>query len=230
MKHTNRLLFSVAASIAMITGPAMAQQVSSQLSSIVTFATTEAVQKELGVSDDVARKLTQLDVEYSAMFQKEYDDAGINPRDFPNRMTDEQRRKYIEIGRRLNDECVPKAMELLSADQQRRLQQIAFQSRLMSNYARTLAMSDVASELNLTDDQRQQLTILGREFIQSMFGPGTNGKGKEGIERMTKQREEYTTKANEVLTAEQKEKLNKLKGKDFDPSLLVVRRSQGKAK
>jgi Spy/CpxP family protein refolding chaperone len=213
-------------------GPAIAQQKSEgtrdvgtlQSPNIVNMAVVEAVQKDLGVSDEVARKLTLLRDEYRAAAQKEYQDAGINPRDFPNSLTAEQQRKYIEIGRRLNNEFFPKAKELLTANQNKRFQQIQFQSRLRGLSAMALLAPEVASELNLTDDQKRKLNALRNEFIPKQNALMTVVGGKKGSgdrEGLAKLREEYATKAMEVLTAEQRETMNKLKGNEFDLSKFV---------
>src|SRR5207247_4659279 len=65
--------------------------------SLVTLAGVEAVQKDLGVSGDVASKLTSLRDDLNAARQKEYQTAGINPQDFQN-ITAEQRQKMAAIG------------------------------------------------------------------------------------------------------------------------------------
>ena len=240
MKRTNRVLYLVVVSLAMSAGPAIAQQKSAgtrdvgtlQSPNIVNMAVVEAVQKDLGISDEVASKLTLLRDEYRAAAQKEYQDAGLNPRDFPNSLTAEQQRKYIEIGRRLNDEFFPKAKELLTADQNKRFQEIQFQSRLRGLSTMALLAPDVASELNLTDAQKQKLNALTKEFMpkqNDLMAVVGGKKGSGDREGFAKLREEYTTKAMEVLTAEQKQTLNKLKGNEFDLSKFVLpRTTQGK--
>src|SRR5262249_30991442 len=169
-KRTDRLLLLVAVSLAMTAGSSMAQQKSEgtresatlQPDNIVNLAAIEAVQKDLGVSPDVASQLTQLRDEYRPAGQEEYQDAGINPRDRASSLTDEQRRKYAEIGRKLDDEFIPKAKKLLTADQNKRFQQIQLQHRLNSSGPRALLAADLASELKLRDDQQQKLNALSR--------------------------------------------------------------------
>jgi len=216
-----------------------AQRATLESDNIVNIAGIEAVQKDLGVSDEVARKLTLLRDEYRAAIQKEYQAAELNPRFNPNQLTFEQRRKHVEIGRSLNDRFFPKAEELLSADQQRRLQQIQFQSRLRSRGPGAFVMPEVASELKLTDDQTRKLNALRSEFMRAAFPTASSFKSKERkdvAERLMKHREEFAakasellTKAMEVLTAEQKETLNKLKGNEFDLSKLITARPPAKA-
>jgi hypothetical protein len=184
----------------------------------------EAVQKDLGISDDVASKLRSVLDDSRAAIETEYQDASINPQDYPNNMTAEQRLKYREIGKKNIDEFVPKRKELLTADQNKRFQQIQFQWLLSINGPMAILAPDVASELKLTDDQKQKLDTLGREFLQSL--PGFNGGGSRTA--ALKHREEYTTKAIDVLTAEQKETLNKMKGNEIDVSQLASARPTAK--
>jgi len=226
MKRTNRLLFSVAASFAMTAGLAMAQQkgrvppflIRFPSVEIVHFAALEAVQKDLGVSDEVARKLTLLREDYRATYQKECQDADILQSPGP---VNAAIPKLREIGPKLDDEFIPKVNELLSADQQKRFQQIRFQGRLRNRGP--TALLDVASELKLTDDQQQQLNALTADFRQDQTRLAVGRASKESTEGLRKVREEYATKAAEMLTAAQKATLDKLKGSDFDASQLVVR-------
>jgi hypothetical protein len=186
---------------------------------LVHFAAIEAVQKDLGVSEEVARKLTLLRDDYRATYQKECQAADIlqSPGPFNAALP-----KLREIGKNLDDEFTPKVSELLSADQQKRLQQIRFQGRLKNlGFA---ALSDVGSELKLTDDQLQKLRALAMEYRQRQRENAPNGPNdREAAARPSKVKEEFLTKAVELLSAEQKATLDKLKGSEFDTSQLVIR-------
>src|SRR5206468_11764009 len=113
-----------------------------QFNSLVTLASQEPVQKELGVSGDAASKLTSLRDDYVAAQRKEYESAGINPQDFQN-LSAEQRQKMNSIATKLGEEFNPKVKELLSADQFKRLKQIQIQAQGSA----ALNIPDVASEL-----------------------------------------------------------------------------------
>jgi len=228
MRLTKRILFSVVVAMAaMAVATASAQQKGRRGgfggfggfgNSLVTLAANEAVQKDIGASGDVASKLTSLRDDLNAARQKEYQTAGINPQDFQN-MTAEQRQKMVTIGNKLNDEFNPKLKGIVSADQYKRLQQIQLQASLRNQGPSALTAPEVASELNLTDDQKKKLTDLNMEFMQKqrdLFGGGGGG----GQEAFTKLREERTSKTMEVLTAEQKTKLEKLEGSTFDVAQL----------
>jgi Spy/CpxP family protein refolding chaperone len=99
---------------------------------------------------------------------------------------------------------------------------------LSLNGPRAILEPDVATELKLTDDQKQKLDTLGKEFFQSL-PPSPRGSGKDlTYSKVGKNREEYTTKAIDVLTAEQKETLNKMKGNEIDVSQLTSARPPAK--
>jgi hypothetical protein len=225
MRVTKRVLFTVlVVTMALAVGTVSAQQKGRRGgggffggggNNLVTLAAVEAVQKDLGVSSDVAGKLTSLRDDLNAARQKEIQSAGINLQDFQN-MTAEQRQKLTAIGNKLNDEFNPKVKALVSADQYKRLQQIQLQAALRNQGPPALTAPEVASELKLTDDQKKKLEDLNTEFLQKqrdLFGGGGGGQ-----EAFAKLRDERTSKTMDVLTAEQKTKLETLKGSAFDVS------------
>jgi hypothetical protein len=191
-------------------------QVTRQPTDTLNLAAMEAVQKDLGVSDEVASRLTRLLDEYRAALLKEYQDANLGPRSDPNALTPDQRQRQIEIQRRLQGQFAAKAEAHLSDDQRRRIQQISFQRRWNSNAPLALLLAD--SDLKVTAEQRQTLGNLVREFPQATPLGGTS----EALERIAKHRQESIERAVDVLTAEQKETLSNLKGKEFDLSKLVL--------
>jgi hypothetical protein len=164
----------------------------------------------------VARKLTLLRDNYRATYQKECQDADILQSPGPlNPLSP----KLREIGRKLDDEFIPKVNELLSADQQKRFRQIRFRGGLSNNFPK--ALLDAASDLTLSEDQKQKLKALDGERRQEQIPRGRGGAGER--ERYLKVQEKYSQKATEVLTTDQKATLDELKGSDFDTSQLVVR-------
>jgi len=231
MRVTKRILLVVAVvACAMVVGTVSAQQKGQRGfgrggfglgggNNLVTIAAVEAVQKDLGVSSDVAGKLTSLRDDLNAARQKEFQSANINLQNFQD-LSAEQRQKMTEIGNKLNDEFNPKVKGLVSADQYKRLQQIQLQAALRNQGPPALTVPEVASELKLTDEQKKKLNDLNTEFLQKqrdLFGGGGGGGGQEAF---TKLRDERTAKTMDVLTAEQKTKLDTLKGSAFDVSTL----------
>jgi hypothetical protein len=132
--------------------------------------------------------------------------------------------------RKMDDEFLPKVDELLSADQQKRFQQILFQ--LTFRDRGPLALVAVASELKLTEEQQQKLVALDRELSPPPLPfkarpPGPRAEpvatGREAAENRRLKVREFSAKAVEVLTAEQKATLETLQGGEFDLYLLEIR-------
>jgi hypothetical protein len=59
---------------------------------IVSLATNEAVQKDLGLSGDVVSKLNTLNDDYRAARTKEYETAGVDFQNFGNLSNDERQK------------------------------------------------------------------------------------------------------------------------------------------
>lgn len=191
--------------------------------SLVTVAANENVQKDLGTSADTAGKLRELRDDYFAAVQKENQNAGISFQGIQNMSREEREKmtaKMAEVGRKLNDEFNPKVKALVSDDQYKRLQQIQLQSNLRNSDPSALTAADVAAELKLTDDQKTKLNDLNSEFGGRLRELFTGGGGGGNQEAFAKLREERTTKTLEILTADQKTALEKLKGPEFDVSQL----------
>jgi hypothetical protein len=180
--------------------------------SLPALAGHEAVQKDLGISGDLAGKLAALRDDIVAAQQKEYQVAGVSQQAFQN-MSAEQRQKMTQISTKLNEEFDPKLKAMISADQIKRLNQIRLQFGLANQGPLAITAPEIASELSLTDDQREKLNALNgelaerqREMFRSGFDPAANAK----------LREERVAKTTELLSAEQKEKLKTLTGSPFD--------------
>lgn len=163
----------------------------------------EAVQADLGLSADLKTKLA------AALPERGPGGGGGgggNPRD----MTDEQRQKWMEERRARQAEDDKKIAGLLDAKQLARLKQI----RVQALGAGVLMDETLAKELGVTDDQVGKL----RSAMQEMRGQGQGGGGNPG-----EMRAKMTAKAMEILSADQKAKLETLKGPAFDVSKLQMR-------
>jgi len=206
-----KVLLSMAVLLAMSTGSAIAQSGNPWF-----LLQSRSVWKDLNdweVSDEVLNKLVSLNADSKSEMEQACQDAGINPREFPFPNAPGKAAKYQEIRKTIDEEFGKKGMELLTADQQKRLQQILLQQRLRQDSQRALLSPDVASELKLTDDQIQKLKDQRRDFSQSL------GQGKTilGLH------DEYNPKAIDLLTAEQKEMLDNLKGNEVNLSVFFPR-------
>ena len=175
---------------------------------LVTLAAIESVQKDLGVGNDMARKLTVLGDEYQETVQKELEAAGIK-RQPGQRIPEELRLKTLSIRGRVRNEFIPRTKELLSDHQAYRLRQIWLQACMKSG-PRGLLEPDVAWELALTDDQKRALDSLNAEMKEKPCPGGQPVKGsREAMAQLLSIQEEYAKKAADVLTTDQKAALGK---------------------
>ena len=160
----------------------------------------EAVQADLGLAADLKKKIAAELPERAPGGGG----GGGNPRD----MTDEQRQKWMEERRARNAEDDKKIAGLLDAKQLARLKQI----RVQALGAGALMDDTLAKELSITDDQVAKFQSAMQEMRQG------GGGGNPG-----EMRAKMTAKAMEILSADQKAKLEALKGPAFDVSKLQMR-------
>jgi hypothetical protein len=232
MKTILRAAFLVAlVSVAFLPVLAMAQQkgrgglsnlFGSSSSSLLGLANNEAVQKDIGLSGDIIKKLSALYDEYNATRRKEMAAAGINVGSFRN-MSSEDRQKLADLGAKLDEQFAPKVKELLVPDEFKRLRQIQLQAAGSSAYAD----SEVVKELSLTDEQQQKLAELEAETVRlerEIYAAG--GDFQERIARTREMREQRDAVARDVLTTEQAARLASLRGQAFDVSQISSRRGK----
>ena len=162
----------------------------------------EAVQADLGLSAELKTKISTELPDQGPRGGA----GGGNPRD----MTDEQRRKWMEERRARNVEDDKKIAGLLSPEQLARLKQI----RVQALGAGILMDETLAKALAITDDQIAKL----QSAMQDLRQGGGGGGGNPG-----EMRAKMTAKAMEILDADQKAKLEALKGPAFDVSKLQMR-------
>jgi hypothetical protein len=173
---------------------------------------------------------------------KELDDARKarreKNRDQSQNLSREERQKQMQEAMKEMAEEVKKIdkkiEEILLPHQLERVKQIQLQSQLQISVGVAISSLEVAKELGLTDEQKEKIKAIGDEARKAMgdMRPGGGRRGNGGgdqnaerpsreemqkvFEKMTKAREENEKKYMEVLTAEQKEKLETMKGKKFD--------------
>jgi Spy/CpxP family protein refolding chaperone len=182
----------------------------------------EKVQKELELSKDQVDQLTKL--------AEETREAMADLRD-----QDLDREKRTEKATELTKKGTAKINEVLLPHQQDRLKELRIQ--LAGN--RALLQADVAEKLNLTSEQKEKLGELMPAFGGFGAGGGRGrgegrgagegrgeGRGGEGRgeargerpseEERAKRTEERNKQVMDVLTSEQKDQYEKMKGKKTD--------------
>jgi hypothetical protein len=211
------------ATVALMAQPAWAQRFGFGRSSnsLVGLAANEAVQKELGVSGDAARKLQSLSDDYRAASQKETTALGIDfaaiadlPRAEQAAKNREVNAALAEMTRKLTAEFLPKLREVLNDQQLTRLRQIQLQAMGMEAYSEP----EVTSALVLSDDQKKKLVDLRNEYSRKQ--QDLDGDFQQRFAKIRELNSERDKKARELLSAEQQAQLTGLYGQPFDTTQL----------
>jgi hypothetical protein len=175
----------------------------------------EAVQKEIGVTDDQKAKLTALREEFQKESAKVRTDAGLPEAGGGGgggaRPTEEQIAKLTEGMKKVNETFTPKLKETLKPEQLERVQQIAYQAAGPQAYSNP----EVVKALEITKEQEEKIATVNKDFQEKMQAAFAGGAGG-GPEAFAKLRTEQTEALDKVLTKEQAEKWTALKGKKFD--------------
>ncbi len=177
----------------------------------------EAVQKELELVDDQKSEITKITEES----RQGLGDLFGGLRDLPD---EERQAKMREMQEKLaaqNKETEEKINKVLLDHQKKRLKEITLQVRGVA----ALSDAEVATALALTTDQKDQIKKViedgdrARNDLRQNAGDGDREALREKGQTI---RQETEQKALAVLTADQKTKLENMKGKKFeiDPALL----------
>lgn len=162
----------------------------------------DAVQTELGITAEQKAK-------FLAAVGERVRDAAAGAGGFRD-MSPEERQQRMEERRAQMTEEDGKIAGILTDAQKTRLEQI----RVQALGAGALMDPTIAEQLGITDDQRSEF----RSMMQEMRDEARSGGAGGGSWR-----EAMTAKAMEILTADQKAKLDALRGPAFDVSSLQLR-------
>jgi hypothetical protein len=198
---------------------------SGRTNSLLSLARNDAVQKDLGVSGDVAGKLNELYDQYRSASDREFKAAGFDNdalRDLPALERAAEMRKVnersAEVTRKLLDRFVPKLEELLTSEQIQRLKEIHLQAAGIEVWLEP----SFAQQLDLSEVQKALLAELRNEYSRRQ--QQLDGDFTQRLNRIREMNNERDAKAIEILIETQKAKLAELKGKPFDVSQLSFRR------
>lgn len=184
----------------------------------------EQVQKELELTEEQTADLGKLREAQQEKMRETF--GGL--RDLSE---EERRAKFEELRPKMEEaqkESREKINEILLPHQQERLKQIALQVRGFG----AIEDADVASELKITDEQKEKLTSTReaqREKVGAMFREGQGNEGDRDAmrEKFQKLREENETELLGILTAEQREQFEKMKGDKFELDMSQFNRGPG---
>jgi hypothetical protein len=180
----------------------------------IMLLSNESVQKELKVTDEQKEKLKKFAEDLGPKMRERMQGAfqGGGGGDREAMMA-----KAQEAMKKLNAEAMKELADakVLDDGQMKRFKQIQIQSQLQREGPGVFAAEEVQKSLKLTDDQKDKLKGLAGEMRKDM---GELGRGFDA-EAMQKRRavtKEYTTKAMETLTDEQKSAWKELTGAPFE--------------
>ena len=170
---------------------------------VLGLVTREEVQQELQLVDEQTEKVQAVSEEAREQIGNEMRDMFSQMRD----LSDEERRdRFGDIQARmqeLNSEMEGKLKKVLLPHQFERLKQIEVQSRIQQRGAEALTSGELAEALDLTDEQQEKLEQRAAEVQQELQ------------EKIAQLQVEARNKMLDVLTPEQRAKLNSLMGDSF---------------
>jgi Spy/CpxP family protein refolding chaperone len=162
------------------------------------------VQKEVELTDDQRTELGKLRNEIRDQIRNQMQDSFNGMRD----LSDEERQARIDQIRAQMDtirkDVEGKLQKVLLPNQFDRLKQIDLQSRIQREGAAALSQGELADQLGLTDQQKEQLQQKSEQVQQDLQA------------KIRQLRLDARGQLLEVLTAEQKAKLEALMGTQFD--------------
>jgi len=190
--------------------------------------TSPEVQKDLELVDDQVTQLKAIGEDVRAKVQKEF--SGI--RDLPR---DQRRAKFAEMQAKIKpitDEAIKKVQEVLLPHQVDRLKELSIQVRGVA----ALADAKVQEDLGLSADQKTKLTKIqegAQTSIRALFDGMDNldadarrAKFAENREKVQKMIKDASDEALNVLSTDQKDKLEKMKGKIL-PNITYPQQQRG---
>jgi Spy/CpxP family protein refolding chaperone len=181
-------------------------------SNLLALLRVEEVQKEIEVIEDQKQAIEKLE-------QQLRSEAPQQRVDFRNLSEAEREKVAAETRARTEQQAKlakEKLGEILLPHQIERLEEISLQQRGVA------ALNDeaIANQLNLTAQQKQRLETVVRENAESMrermqgvFQSGDRDKMREQINEL---RAEVEAQVLAVLTREQRERFEKMKGEEFE--------------
>ena len=173
----------------------------------------EQVQKDLNLSDEEVAKVKELQEKLGAAMREKAAAA----REIEDRA--QRRKKMTELRNESDRKVREELREILSKEQTMRLYQIRMQLRSAID---SLANKRVAGKLKLTDEQKEKLAQIqkdARAKRSELMSGLRNADAEQRREAMTKARElraDADKKALEILTAEQEEAFEKMKGEKIE--------------
>jgi hypothetical protein len=181
-----------------------AQPVSYPQAQSLYLLLTPQMQKELEIVPEQQEQLEKLKTKSHTQLTESYKKI----QDVP---VEERQAKYLEVLREVGEETEKEVRDILLPMQIKRLRQIALQTKLQQMQwggAQALLADELAEELDITAEQKAKFAETEKEL-------------REEIQRKTQEfykqlQDESRTKLLEVLTPEQRRKLEGLSGPKYE--------------
>jgi uncharacterized membrane protein len=165
----------------------------------------KSVQDELKLTDDQKQQLTKVQTKQREAMQKVFQEAAGD------------REKMREAMQAAQKETAKDINGVLKPDQQKRFKQI----QLQVGGARALQNPETASQLNLSDKQKEEVKGIlddaqkdSREILQD--AQGDRERMQAALKKIQKVNQDATAKALKVLNADQQTKYKEMTGSKFD--------------
>jgi hypothetical protein len=177
---------------------------------IVVLLSNDGVVKELKLTDDQKTKVKEFSDAQRAKMQEAFSGGGAPDQE---KMA-ELRKAATEAGEKF-------VKDTLNADQQKRAKQILYQAQLKVMGPAALTGDEVSKALSLTDDQKAKVKTLAddmrkdRQELQADLRGGGDA-ATEARKKMDTITKEYTAKAVDTLTSDQKKAWKDMTGEPFD--------------
>jgi Spy/CpxP family protein refolding chaperone len=183
----------------------------------ITLLGVTKVQEELELSDEQKTDLRKVGEEAREQLRGLFTGAG-NFRDLSEEERNKRMAEIREKSAAANKEIQKKVEGVLLEHQVARLKEISLQVRGLA----ALQDAEVQTALGISADQKEQLTKVSeenREKFRSLFQGGQGGNREEARERFEQARKEANDRTLAVLTAEQKDKFEKMQGEKIEIDL-----------
>jgi Spy/CpxP family protein refolding chaperone len=181
--------------------------------SLLGLLRLEQVQKEMKLSEEQTAKVKEVVEKLGAEMREQY--AAL--REIEDR--DQRRAKMTELSDQSDDKVREQLRDVLEREQMMRLYQIRMQVRPVVD---SLANRYVARRLELTEERQQKLAEINKDMQAkqseafSSMRDASEEQRSEAFAKLRKIRSDADEQALAVLTAEQKEAFEKMKGEKFE--------------
>ena len=181
--------------------------------SLLGLLRLEQVRKEMGLNEEQTAKVEQLVEKLGAEMREKFTAL----RQIEDRT--ERRAKMNELSDQADDKVREQLRGTLERDQVMRLYQIRMQIRPVVD---SLANQYVARRLELTEEQKKKVAEIGEQMqakraeLFGSFREATDQQRAEAMQKLRQLRGDADEQALALLTAEQKEAFENMKGKKVE--------------